>query len=505
MAATETAEPSTADPKVANLRVRAARGTLVNSAFQIGLAGVNLFKRVAVAAFLTREEFGIWGIILTILITLVWLKQVGIFDKYVQQSEADQELAFQKAFTLELVMSAGYFALCCVVLPVYALAYGHSDILLPGIILSSSVLLTALQTPAWIPYRELEYARQRVLTSVDPLVSAVAMIGLAAAGFGVWGVAVGAVIGSAAGAVVCVAASRYRLRLRFDRATARQYISFSWPLLGLGFTRLIVVQGTLLVASHAVGLAGVGAIGLATSVAAFTDRVDGIVSQTIYPAVCAVADRAERLAEVFVKSNRVALMWAMPFGVALLLFASDLVHFVLGDKWESAIGLFAAIGLMCALGQVAFNWTVFMRATNRTRPMFVAALVELCVFVVVSIPATLAYGLTGYAVGFGVATLAQIVVRTIYMRTLFRDFSAVRQLLRAIAPTVPATALVVAIRLLVPADRTATQAVAELTCFVVASLAFTYLFERRLITEILGYVTGRLSRGAPPANAAAGA
>ena len=33
--------------------------------------------------------------------TLVWLKQVGIGDKYIQQDEGDQERAFQKAFTLE--------------------------------------------------------------------------------------------------------------------------------------------------------------------------------------------------------------------------------------------------------------------------------------------------------------------------------------------------------------------------------------------------------------------
>src|SRR3954468_12386361 len=153
MSATETAAaPPGTRPSTENLRTRAARGTLVNSAFQIGLAGINLLKRVAVAAFLTREEFGIWGIILTILITLVWLKQVGIFDKYVQQSEPDQELAFQKAFTLELAMSAGYFLICALVLPLYALAFGYHDILLPGLLMASSVLLTALQAPAWIPY-----------------------------------------------------------------------------------------------------------------------------------------------------------------------------------------------------------------------------------------------------------------------------------------------------------------------------------------------------------------
>ena len=41
--------------------------------------------------------------------------------------------------------------------------------------------------------------------------------------------------------------------------------------------------------------------------------------------MCAVADRTELLFETFVKSNRLALMWAMPSGLGLALFAPDLV------------------------------------------------------------------------------------------------------------------------------------------------------------------------------------
>ena len=59
-----------------------------------------------VAAFLSRSEYGIWGILVVVLVSLLWLKQVGIGDKYVQQREGDQALAFQKAFTLELAFNA---------------------------------------------------------------------------------------------------------------------------------------------------------------------------------------------------------------------------------------------------------------------------------------------------------------------------------------------------------------------------------------------------------------
>src|SRR5262245_11583019 len=93
------------------LRAPAARGTLTNAAFQIGLAVLGLLRRVLIAAFLTREEFGVWGLIVTTLITLAWLKDLGIADKYVQQNEPDQEAAFQKAFTMELLLSVGFFVL----------------------------------------------------------------------------------------------------------------------------------------------------------------------------------------------------------------------------------------------------------------------------------------------------------------------------------------------------------------------------------------------------------
>ena len=83
-----------------NLRRQAARGTLINSGFQVGLAGLSLLRRLVVAAYLTRAEFGVWSIVLTTVITVSWLKQLGVADKYVQQDEADQEAAYQKAFTM---------------------------------------------------------------------------------------------------------------------------------------------------------------------------------------------------------------------------------------------------------------------------------------------------------------------------------------------------------------------------------------------------------------------
>lgn len=477
-----------------SLRQHAARGTLINSGFQVGLAGIGLMRRVLVAAFLTRAEFGLWGILIATLITLSWLKEVGIADKYIQQTEPDQERAFQKAFTLEMGLSLALFVVVAASLPVYAVAYGHTEMILPGIILATAVPLSAFSTPAWIAYRRMQFVRQRVLTSIDPVTAFIITIVLGALGFGYWSLVIGAVGGSVLGGLVATLSSPYPLRLRFDRGTLREYTRFSWPLMGLGVTNMVTVQGTLLIANHAVGLVGVGAIGLAATIASFAERVDGIVSQTIYPAVCTVAHRTEILFEAFVKSNRLTLMWAFPFGTALALFSSDLVTFVFGEDWRDAAPVIGAVGLIVGFRHVAFNWTVFMRATNDTRPMFIASLFSLGTFGLVVAPAVLAFGLTGYVVGFAASTAVQLLVRGYFLGRLFAGFRILRQLVRGVAPSVPAAGVILALRLIADGDRTLGRALAELALYVLVTVAFTYLFERRLVTEVIGYLRGSNDR-----------
>ena len=484
---------------VASLRTHTARGTIVNSAFQIGLSGLAALQRLVVAAFLTRSEVGVWGLVLAIVVTLAFLKDLGIGDKYIQQSEPDQATAFQKAFTLELFSSLAFFLLVALILPVFAVIYGHTEIILPGIAVTAAVPIMAFESAAWIPYRRLQYARQRFLTAIDPVVTFAVTVGLAAAGAGYWCFVGGILAGSLSGGLVCTLSCPYPLRLRFDRETVRAYARFSGPLVGAGLSTLLIVQGSTIAATHVVGLAGVGAIVLATGIATFAERVDGIVSQTVYPAVCAVVNRRQLLAEIFVKTNRVALMWAMPFGAGLALFSDDLVHFVLGERWRPAAGLIAAFGLTCAIGQVGFNWPIFQRALNETRPLLVGSLASVAVFLVVWLPLIIAFGLTGFAAGFAATTAFQLVLRGYYLRRLFRGFRILRQLARAVAPTIPAAALVLGVRVVAPAGHDLPRTLAILIAYVAAAVAFTVLFERSLVKELVGYLRGRTAVSPVPA------
>ena len=473
-----------------SLRQHAARGTVVNAMFMIGLTSLGFIKGFILAAFVSREDYGIWGIVIIAIGTLMWLKQVGIGDKYIQQDEDDQEAAFHKAFTLELMLACVFAALLITAVPIMAWLYGQPEIILPGLAIVLTIPAGMLQAGQWVYYRRMDFLRQRALAAVDPVVGFVVGVSLAIAGAGYWALIAAAVVGPWASALVTLRFSPYKLKIRYDKGALRSYATFSWPLFVATAGGLVIAQTSVLTTEDALGVAGVGALMLASTITQFTDRVDGLITSTLYPAICAVADRTALLHESFVKSNRLALMWAIPFGVALSLFASDLVHLAIGDEWIPAIGLIQVMGLVAAAGHIGFNWDAYYRAIGKTRPMAVAATVAAVTFLA-CIPLIYEYGLRGVGWAVMAQMVAHVSVRAFFLRRLFEGFALARHAVRAVLPTIPAVGVVLLVRMAFDGERNLLQAGGELSLYLLVTAAFTWVFERNLLKEAVGYMRSR--------------
>ena len=438
-----------------------------------------------------------WGVLAVTLGTLLWLRNVGIADKYIQQDEADQEVAFQKAFTLELLLTFATMLLLIAVMPLVVVVYGETSLLLPGLVVIMMLPAGALQMPIAAYYRRMQFVRQRTLQAVEPIVAFVAAVALAAAGAGYWALVGGLLIGAWAGALVAVRKSPYRLRLRYDRGTLRSYASFSWPLFIASGSAVVMAQSAVIAADAHLGLAAVGAVALAAQITQFTDRVDQLVTGTLYPGICAVKDRADILYESFVKSNRLALMWAVPFGCGVSLFAADLVDFGIGEKWAPAVGLLQVTGVVAALGHIGFNWDAYFRALGTTRPMAVASAVAAVTFVATGLPLLFTYDLDGLAAGIGLQMAAHVACRAFYLQRLFDGFGFALHALRALLPTLPAGGAVLAMRVAETGERTAALALAEIGVYLALTAIATWVLENRLLREALGYLRGAPPTGAP--------
>jgi O-antigen/teichoic acid export membrane protein len=453
---------------IVSLRRHAAGGMLITSAFQIGLVAVSALRGLIVAAFLTRADYGLWGIVGLTLWTALGFKTVfGAGDKYVQQSETDQERAFQRAFTVELIFAGALLPVAAVTVVASAWLTGQPAVLAPGFALLALLPSTALQFPLAAYYRRMDYRRQRALQAIEPVSGAVVMIALAAAGAGYWSFVIGAVAGSWAAALAAVRASPYRLALRYDRGTLGSYVRFSAPLLIAGVSMLALFETIMLVGAHPLGLAGIGAFTLVGNLVQFTDQADAIVTDTLYPAVCAVSERIELLSEAF---------------------GPDLLRFGLGHQWLPAATLLQIMGIVTAVHHVGYNWSAFVRARGVTWPMALSGAAVSGTVIAAGIPLMYSDGLIGLGIAFALGEAVALTIRGVVMARFFTGIRILRQLVRGFAPTLLAAAAVLGVRALDGSEQTRAAALALFCLYVLATAAATLAIERPLLGEAIGYL-----------------
>ncbi len=474
----------------AELRERTARGGVLNAVFLGGGEGLALAQGLIVTALLGPVAIGLYGIVTTTAMTVVQLRRVGIDEAFVQQSAERQEEEFQKAFSLELTIGVLFALALCAIAPVLALVYGDDRLVALTLAVAYLPVAFSLQAPQWIFFRRMDFLRLRLLQFSIPAVTFLVTVPLAALTDSVWALVIGPLAGNAVSVAATLRLSPYRLGLRFDRDAIRHYLGFSWPIFATSLSLLVVLQGQLLAFDLDDGLAAAGYITLAATLTRYADRADQIVTTTIYPAICAVQDRLDTQREMFEKSARVTMVWALPFCAGLVLFAPDLVEHVLGDEWDPAVILIQGLAGAAALQQVGYVWSAFYRARGQTRVQAVESGAMVAAFLLLAIPGLVLWGFEGFVAGRIATSVAMLVVRRHYVQRLFPETSLVAIGLRGAMPVLGAAATTLALRAGADAG-----AVAELAVFGLATAGLTWALERPLLRELALYMRERRGPG----------
>jgi O-antigen/teichoic acid export membrane protein len=478
----------------AELRRRTVLGALVNALFMGGAEVLVLAQGLIVTVLLGPRSIGLYGIVTTTAVTVAALRRVGIDEAFVAQREADQGTEFQRAFTLELAIGGLFSLVLLAAAPVVAAVYGDGRLLALTAAVAYLPTAFALQAPSWIFFRRMDFVRVRMLQALVPVVTFCVTIPLAALGVGVWSLIIGPAVGNTVAVLAGLRVSPYRLALRFDPATRARYLRFSWPVFVSAGALLLIGQGQMLAFTLHGGLRSAGAITLAVTLTRYADRADQIIATTIYPAICVVRDEITTLREIFVTSNRVALMWVLPFCAGFILFSPDLVQFGLGADWRPAVLLLQGLAGTAAVAQLGYNWFSFYRARGDSGRQAVEAVVATVAFLGLAVPGLLTLGAWGFIGGRLAGALLVLVVRRHYVRRLL-GVELLGLGIRGAAPIATATALVLGLRAFVwTGPRTLPQAIAELIVFLAGCAAFTWAAERVLVGELVAQL--RAGRGA---------
>jgi O-antigen/teichoic acid export membrane protein len=474
-------------PPGRSLRSVTARGGVVNAAFLTGAEALVLVQGLLATALLGPSAIGLYGVVTTTAMTIVALRRVGIDEAFVA-AEGDEEIEFQRAFTVELGIGLAGSLVIAALAPVLAALYADSRLLPLTLAVAYLPLAFALEAPQWIFFRRMEYLRLRLLQVILPLGTVAVAVPLLLAGVGVWALVIGPFCGHVLAIAAALRVSPYRLRLRIEREAVRRYLRFSWPIFVTAVAALIVQQGTVAVFGLTEGLAAAGWITLAATLTRYADRADQIVATTIYPAIVRVRERVGVLEELFVKAGRLTLLWALPFGAGLALFGGDLVEFVLGDKWEPAVVLIGGLAVAVALQQIGYAWFAFYRARGESGPQAIESAWFAGSFVVVVVPATLAWESWGFVVGRVACTLCVLCVREVYVRRLLPGVRLAAVAARPLVVTGAACGAALLLRVAWGGERDLAHVLVELGVWLAVLGFLAHRLEGGLLREVRGYV-----------------
>lgn len=483
----------------------AGRGFVTNLGFQIVLQLVLLAQHLVIPRLLGPENVGLFALALAVVGIGASLKEFGVQEKLVQERDSDFPIAYSVAFTLELLLASVLFAVVIALAPVAAAVFGRDDLQPIVTVLAFTVFAPVLfGLPSAAYQRDLNYLAQNIVVSASPLVTALVSLALAFAGLEVWALVIGALAGLLTAAGVMWISAPMRPRLRLDGPVVRRYLRYGWPLWLSGLLGVASTWGGTFIINSVLGVAALGFFTVANSIGRRAFQIEGVIAQTLFPALCRAQDDVAGHRRAFVATNRITVLWAGPLGFGLAVFAGDVTALVLGDAWIPATFLLRMQGLALVVGSIGFSWDVFFRARGTSTPTLAGRIVgEGWVFLVL-LPALVLWGLDGAAWALLTFGALAVSVRQFYLRKLFPGINLLANASRELVATALAAGVTALVRAATGPPRSIAAFALLVGVFVIANGITVFVADRHFIADLYRRVRGRGATIEAPADETGG-
>lgn len=376
---------------------KAIIGTLWTSGMNYLAMLVGFFFGIFRDRLLMPDENGIYMFGLAVVDILFILAAVS-FNISVIQSDEEKEDLYSTAFVLTLLLSVLMLISTMGVAWVLELR-GTTRIKIEAFLVLAAFSTLNLFTILFSSYleKQLEYkviARINLLSVLAfPLVS----FGLVSAGYGAWGMVLGYCSSFVVSFIGMILVSRYPVGLRFNRSTARWFLSMGWKLIfSRGMEVLFVRYGTL-VTESVLGTNLQGSYGRAL-------KYWEMAPQTVAPAVVTVAlptyakvqNDAERLSKAFTLVLFFLARALMPFVLVFAVLPESFLR-IIGDQWLDAVPVLRILAAGALLSPMFENMKQLLYAKGKPGAIVRVRVVQLVIFLPAMYLLVLSMGISGAA------------------------------------------------------------------------------------------------------------
>lgn len=192
------------------------------------IQGIGLVSALLLSAFLSPEDFGIYGFVTQLIGLLIFFSDVGLAASLVQKPQEPTTAEYRTAFWTQQLLSWVIVALCALLLliPAVSSKIGSAGVWVL-ISLALSFPLASLKTiPSIILERKLDFNKLVLPQIFEQIIFNGVLIGLAWNGYGVIAYAYAIIIRSLAGVLIMYCIQGWQFGFSFDVSALRGLLSF---------------------------------------------------------------------------------------------------------------------------------------------------------------------------------------------------------------------------------------------------------------------------------------
>jgi O-antigen/teichoic acid export membrane protein len=403
-------------PSSDELKRKAVRGGFVAIAAQAVKVLLQTGTLMLLARLLSPDDFGLTGMAATLTGFLSLFRDAGLSAATVQRRDVTHE-QISTLFWINLAVGVVLAGCAILAAPLVVRFYGEPRLYWIVIVTGASFVCNGLaaQHGALIA-REMRFATQARIDLIALATGSAVGVAMAFLGWRYWSLVGMGLVSSIIGSVGVLLAVPWAPGPPRMGVGVRSMLRFGGLATCNGLLVFLAWNSDNILLGRFWGASALGLYGRAYQLATLpVEQLTSTLSSVAISGLSAVQDDADRLSRLFLRGYSLLVSATIPIAIACPLFAAEIIHVLLGDKWMGVVPIFRFLAPTSLVFALANPLSWLMTATGRVgRSVSIAAATT--PVVIVGILLGLSHGPTGVAMGYSAAMVLILIPITAWSK-----------------------------------------------------------------------------------------
>jgi O-antigen/teichoic acid export membrane protein len=403
-----------------NLRAKTTRGAALLGSASLGEQASRFARNMLLTRILAPSAFGTMAIVMSSASIVGSLTDVGLRVSVIRNPRGREPAYLNAAWWLAMGRSLGVYAIIFIMAPLVARFYGNVELsALLRVALLGALLEGAMSPRSCLPQKDMKFGRWAAISNGGAVCGVILTVILSFIIPDVWALAIGYcsenVFRCLLSYILCPGLPSFG----WDRAAARDLLSYSRGAYGLSFLNLIFTRTDIFVLAKLYSPTALGLYTMAVYlVQTPTGFIQNMVGSTLLPAFAHVQEDHKRLNRVLLEATSWLVVLGLPVVVVIWLYAPSVLRLTYGARYVKSAGpltVAAAVACLSILnGVITDAFSALGRPALHRRAVAASAVI----MIVAIYPASKMLGVVGAQIAALLAIGTSYFLQIVRIRTL---------------------------------------------------------------------------------------